>query len=307
MGKHTSEIFDTDIYNLFNNVLNKLHISKDDIHLKMYDFTLPEIPQDEHAMLRSSEGMDIPEDIMKKVDTMQPDGLMYYKSRPVLVYQRDQYISFQRYYENKYNPYHICYCKALEDAKIKNRYESRYVLTYDTSGTFKVNISIRDYDGDEKITEQKEQGVYKKLRVCQSCLYKLNWKGFRRYTVHTDEWWLGGDKKARARIVNAFSIKEFLQNARKKMLMSTSKEVDYLETPASAIKKEYKLASTVKQELKDANNNTCECCGKIYPSRLLEIHHKNHNEGDNKRTNLMVVCKRCHNTIHEKEGGFIDQ
>ena len=48
----------------------------------------------------------------------------------------------------------------------------------------------------------------------------------------------------------------------------------------------------------------CECCGEAFTSRQLEIYHRNHNEGDNRRENLVVICKKCHDMIHQQEGGL---
>ena len=51
----------------------------------------------------------------------------------------------------------------------------------------------------------------------------------------------------------------------------------------------------------------CQKCLNRFASNKLQIHHINHNEGDNSKRNLLVVCKNCHEKIHNKEGGvFID-
>jgi len=43
--------------------------------------------------------------------------------------------------------------------------------------------------------------------------------------------------------------------------------------------------------------NVCEACGS---QEKLRVHHKNKNRQDNRIENLMIVCKSCHNKIHEK-------
>ena len=43
--------------------------------------------------------------------------------------------------------------------------------------------------------------------------------------------------------------------------------------------------------------NLCEICGS---TNQLRVHHKNKNRKDNNLDNLMIVCKSCHNKIHEK-------
>jgi len=42
-------------------------------------------------------------------------------------------------------------------------------------------------------------------------------------------------------------------------------------------------------------NNKCEICGEI---KFLDRHHKDKNRDNNKRENILLVCKRCHNKLH---------
>lgn len=43
--------------------------------------------------------------------------------------------------------------------------------------------------------------------------------------------------------------------------------------------------------------NLCEFCES---TKQLRVHHKDHDRTNNKLKNLMIVCKSCHNKIHEK-------
>jgi len=43
--------------------------------------------------------------------------------------------------------------------------------------------------------------------------------------------------------------------------------------------------------------NICEVCGSL---NQLRVHHKNQDRKDNDLNNLIIVCKSCHNKIHEK-------
>jgi len=43
--------------------------------------------------------------------------------------------------------------------------------------------------------------------------------------------------------------------------------------------------------------NLCEFCGS---KNQLRVHHKDRNRKNNKLENLTIVCKSCHNKIHEK-------
>ena len=295
---------DEEIFGIFSEVFNAMDISRADIAAEMYDWNLPPLPQSERDKLGSQEGLLMTKEVMAGVEIAQPQGAMLYKGRPVLVYLRDQFINSEKYNKEILNPFHICYCKSLQEAKRENRYENRYVLTYDTSGEFKVNLHVRDKYGSNIITQEKEQNVYRRLKVCQTCLHDINWKKFRKYDGPGLKWWQGGNKRARYAIIDNFDIKEFLHDARKKQFEPFAFGTDELSTSGATALKAYSLTSEMKQNLKDARENRCDSCHKVFPSRSLEIHHKNHNEGDNRRENLIVLCAACHTKLHKLEGGL---
>ena len=43
-------------------------------------------------------------------------------------------------------------------------------------------------------------------------------------------------------------------------------------------------------------NTICVCCLKNF--RLLEVHHIDGDRSNNKESNLICICKECHNQIH---------
>ena len=104
----------------------------------------------------------------------------------------------------------------------------------------------------------------------------------------------------RQRIVDEFDIAEFLLSA--KANESDFPPVEF--TDVSAVKKIYDFSPQKKFALKKNVDFTCEVCRKKFSPAELEIHHRNHNQGDNRRSNLMVVCKNCHAQIHAVEGGM---
>ena len=163
-----------DIFNAFSDIFDVMGITKADIASEMYDWELPPLPQSEREKLGSSEGLLMTKDVMTGLEVAQPGGAMLYRGRPVLVYIRDQMLRRNKYERGWYNPFHICYCKSLREAKEEHRYENRYVLTYDTSGEFLVNLNVREDNYGSVYTEAKEQHTYRRLKVCQSCLYELN-------------------------------------------------------------------------------------------------------------------------------------
>ncbi len=303
-SKEKKQLFspDEDIFNAFSDIFDVMGITKADIASEMYDWELPPLPQSEREKLGSSEGLLMTKDVMTGLEVAQPGGAMLYRGRPVLVYIRDQMLRRNKYERGWYNPFHICYCKSLREAKEEHRYENRYVLTYDTSGEFLVNLNVREDNYGSVYTEAKEQHTYRRLKVCQTCLYELNWKGFRKYAGPGIKWFEGGDKRKRLQMAENFSINEFLQSVRK--LQFQPMQIEGISASGGTTIKKYSLTAEMKQQIKDSVNNICECCGETFTSRQLEIHHRNHNEGDNRRENLVVICKKCHDMIHQQEGGL---
>lgn len=289
----SEKMFEDPITKPFAKSLKMLGITPDDITDAMYDFNLPPLDLSLKFQLEN-DGFEI-KGILNNSDISfsTPHEYFLFKSRPVLVYIRDQYISRENYEKNKFNRFHVCFCKALEQAKHEHRLEDRYIVTTNTSGKFFVNLNER-YSGIPF-----EEGVYKRLKVCQDCLREINWKNFLSQCGTGEEWWLGGNFRQRDRIIENFSIEEFLKNARRDLFNGT----EWLSTYIA--RKRYTLSQQFKNDLKFRCGYKCELCGKVTVKSNLQIHHRNHNEGDNNSENLMVLCNRCHANIHRNEGGYI--
>lgn len=289
----TKEKFENPIIKPFENCLKMLKITSDEITDAIYEFDLPPLDLSLKLELESG-GIEI-EGILKNKDISfsVPHEYFLFKSRPVLVYIRDQYVKQEDYEKNKLNRFHFCFCKALEKAKHEHHLESRYIVTTNTSGKFFVNIAEL-YSG-----ELIEEGVYKKLNVCQECLREVNWKNFLSYCGADAEWWTGGNYRQRKRITETFSIKEFLKSTRRDLFSGTEK------LSAGVARNEYILSQQFKDDLKFRRGYRCEECNKVTVKSDLQIHHRNHNRGDNSSGNLMVLCTQCHQNLHRREGGYI--
>ena len=281
-----------------------MNISERRVQLEMENLKLPPIDFTTRNKLQF-DGVELEEDILANPpEILTPQIYFKYEERPVIMYLRDQYLPRANYNSGKLRPFHLCFCSALREAEQKNRYESRYVMTYNTSGNFRVNLWIRDKNSEGKVyTEKKEQDTYRPLKVCQHCLREINWKKFRSYCGGGLEWWRGGNALKRQQIVDEFDIEEYFL---------TTHENNFFNHPVTgtaslAITKEYSLSPKIKAQLKYFADYTCEICHEIFSPDNLQIHHKNHNEGDNRRENLMVVCPACHALIHDAEGGFTSQ
>ena len=301
--KNTDDL-DENILFTFKKVFNALDISDYQIQTAIQDLSLPPLDFDTREQL-AHDGLLAAENFADEmIELAEPYLYFKYKKRVVFLYQRDQFLLKSEYEKQKYRPFHLCFCHALRSAQEKNRYESRYVMTYNTGGNFKLNLFIRDKNSfGETYTEKKEQNVYKRLKVCQHCLRELNWEHFRSFCGPGLEWWKGGDRRKRFQIVDNFDFEKYILTARE----NNFSDHPVFGTASSTIKKEYVLLPQIKEELKKMCDYTCEICHEKFSSEELHIHHKNHNEGDNRRQNLKVVCVGCHALIHEAEGGFVSR
>ena len=300
--KTNDDILDRNILAPFEKTFRAMGIGDYQIATAIQDFSLPPLDFDTREKLLT-DGLLATENFADEwIELAEPQLYFKYKKRVVIMYQRDQLLTRENYAQRRYRPYHLCFCNALREAHEKNRYEGRYVMTYNTSGKFKVNLSVRDKNSDGTVyTQKKEQDIFLPLRVCQHCLREINWKHFRSYCGGGLEWWRGGNSYMRRKIVDEFNLEEYLVTAR---------QDDFFDHPvfgtaSSTISNEYVLSPEIKEALKKIVDYTCDICREQFPANELQIHHKNHLPGDNRRQNLMVVCENCHALIHDAEGGFV--
>lgn len=277
----------------FSSILKKMNITAKEIADDAYDFDLP--PLDLKIKMQLEEDGFVIENILNNSDITfsAPHEYFLFKKRPVLVYIRDQFISRSNYLNGKFTKYHVCFCKALENAERENRLESRYIITTNTRGNFLVNIMIQ---GSNIFVEEN---VYKRLQICQDCLRELNWKNFLDYCGKSEQWWVGGNSYQRERIVKNFNIDEFLSSTKNDL----SRGIETLSS--NLARKQYSLPREIKDDLKYRCGYKCQKCGKFTVKSDLQIHHRDHNQGNNSLDNLMVVCVDCHKNIHRAEGGYI--
>lgn len=50
--------------------------------------------------------------------------------------------------------------------------------------------------------------------------------------------------------------------------------------------------------LKEQAGHTCQQCGKRPKPRALDVHHRDGNRRNNEPSNLIVLCRSCHNRAH---------
>lgn len=285
---------DVQILEPFQEIFEAMNIRTGQIILSAKRFSSTLTPEELREL---SEGKPLDEKILSAQGELQFSPAPFeYKNNIVLVYQRDQYLTRENYAQDNYTRFHLCFCEALRDAKTHNRLESRYVMTFDTSGNFLVNLFLLN-------GEKREQNVYRRLKVCQHCLRELNWKNFRKYCGTGRMTWKGGNRQMRQKIADEFDIAEYLLSVKENFA-----EFPPLNCVTVTPIKEYVLSPEVKAALKRNADYSCDFCRQQFTPDELEIHHRNHNQGDNRRDNLLVLCTSCHNMIHVVEGGtFTEQ
>lgn len=292
-------ILDDAIMSLFSNAFRSLNISLDDLKYEYRMLGLPELSSFEREAIASRDGYKFDKKEESNFSIANPFGHLLYKGRPIILYIRDQFLSLENYEKKKYNPFHICNCEAIRKARMQNRLTGRYVITYNTSGIFNINISVIENYDQKRIIYNDIETQTVRLKVCETCLHELGWGNFNKYIGDTDEWWKGGDERKRKEIVRDFDIRQFFAECTSDIL--SYEDFSDLDFASSATQKKRTLPTEIKLWLKKSSAYRCEVCHKIFPENMLQIHHLDHNEGNNARKNLVVVCENCHRGIHLRE------
>lgn len=175
-----------------------------------------------------------------------PDGTLAYKNSRVILYIRD--IAHYRDSAHINLPrFHVANCKTLEEMRANNRFD-RYVVATREDGLFALNLIPRN--GPSGITQK----IAERLPVCQNCLGKLRWDGFRHDM----------GRPARRNLVEQFSIARFFA-VYGKTLINKSPGHNANTAPLNAYPPDF---SALSDRIKAERGYTCDTCGMIV-SRLV--------------------------------------
>ena len=203
-----------------------------------------------------------------------PDGTLAYKNSRVILYIRD--IAYYREDEPIHLPrFHISDCKTLEDMRANNRFE-RYVVATREDGQFALNVIPRNGSNGTV------QSITERLSVCQNCLNRLRWDGFKlRMNKHTRL-----DSVDRFRIANFFA-------AYGKTLVTKSPQHDANSAPLNTYSTEF---SALGDRIKAERGYRCCTCGINLADhrKYLHAHHKNALKNDSRPDNIAILCVACH-------------
>jgi hypothetical protein len=213
----------------------------------------------------SREGLDIPlQDV-----SISADGTLIYKNRRVVLYIRDVK-QYRRADADELPRFHVSNCDKLQEMRSNNRFERYVVATRDT-GLFQINLKA--YNSS---TYHKSD---KALKVCQLCLNKLDWNGFKQ---------LGGDRIRKRALVSDFRLATFFE-IYPQVVMRHEPKHDAIGAPINDYGPEFRL---VADRLKRQRGYKCDHCGADLSMRrrFLHAHHKNGQQHDSSDDNIAILC-----------------
>lgn len=191
------------------------------------------------------------------------DNISKYKGRHVLIYMRD-------WSSSREPKFHISNCSTLQGFSNKNQ-SDKYVATNDISGNFIVNYT------DGRGRKEKER-----LFVCQNCLRELNYNNFLSLNNAAEK----------IQAVNSFNLSDFFGR------YSTSFTNNYKSAKTAPINDYPENWSEISRRVRANAGWTCQKCsiylGEQNTKKWLSVHHVNRMKNDNRLSNLMVLCLRCH-------------
>lgn len=218
--------------------------------------------------------------------TVGASGVLTYDGRVVIVYIKDvqctAYTATKQPHLTK--RFHVADCTTLQNMRRQNRY-SRYVATNSTSGSFRVDVFTDDARSGTKEIDAR-------LLVCKNCLLELNYMDYRMKSA-----------KGRDSIWQNFDVGEFLQKYDTSVAVMPAHGVD--DYPGSSYAPSWKQTS---KDIRALRGYRCEHCGvRLSEYRpALHVHHRNGIKGDERPSNLAVLCAICHSEQPAHRHMYVD-
>ena len=217
----------------------------------------------------------------EEIDSVGP-GIFAYKNRQVLLYIQEHQTTVAQVLQDGSlgRRFHVTDCETLQRMRSMGRFE-KYVVTNRLDGLFYIT-GRQGYNGPVMDGDAM-------LRVCQHCLKHLNYKNVRTTGQS-------------AQAAKDFSISDFFDHYssffpfKPKRQSGPSPMDNYSPDWSEISKRERSLVNYTCQECHVDLNNL---------RRLLHVHHIDGNKGNNRRSNLKVLCAACHKQQPQHEAMFV--
>jgi len=170
--------------------------------------------------------------------------------------------------------YHFYDCKTLENMRSGGRF-NRYVATARTEGVFAVQPK-------NKINNKWGDEINAKLLPCRNCISSVNYNNYS-----------GMSSQAKIQLVQNFPVDEMLESF--KPIFRCMPLYDTALMPQANYSNDWpKISIQTRQNAKWF----CDCCGVRLEEKigkgLLHVHHRDGIRGNNRPSNLRVLCAECH-------------
>jgi hypothetical protein len=255
------------LFEPLNRLKEQMGLSRDDVGDLTVSIRQPRLTEAELEKLASPDGLDISIDDL----VVLKDGTLGYKNSRVLLYIRDISVYGGREKEPRF---HLSNCATLQEMRERKRFNSRYVVSTNVDGKFKLNLI------DGRITRTK----LVELTVCQNCLGLLHFDGFRM------EW----HKPRRRTAVQAFTLGRFFEKYPRSLHTSNPK-YNSDDAPLNNYPPDF---DEISERTRAAKNWKCEECELDLSAkphrRFLHTHHIDGDKSNNSDDNLKVLCLGCH-------------